>query len=329
MARSRKSGDSEEQQIAAVDLISLLTPTGCDGLYEGEIAMPDEDFDFDQLAASAAPEPEPAETKKTTSPATARPVPPAAKPGPTPVTPKMRPPPTSAEEYETLARASAPSSYRTTAGQPAAPSGEKPGSARLQPLAEIPGDSLENVAAEIAECTRCDLCKTRNKTVPGVGNPKARLVLIGEAPGADEDASGIPFVGKAGQHLDKILAAAGFKREEVYICNILKCRPPGNRNPTLSEMLVCTPFLQRQLRLIEPRLIGCLGNVAIKFVIGPDSPGITRIHGQWFTSIFGVPAMAMYHPSYLIRDTSREKGSPNWQMWQDIQALKKRYDEQS
>jgi len=322
MAKSRKSDDSEEQQIAAVDLIALLTPTGCDGLYEGEITMPDEDFDFDQLAAAVSPEPEPAvETKKTTGPApTKQPTAPAAPA-------RMRPPPTSAEEYETLARASAPSNFRASTGQPAAPTGEKPGSARLQPLAEIPGDSLAKVAAEIAECTLCDLCKTRNKTVPGVGNPKARLVLIGEAPGADEDASGIPFVGRAGQHLDKILAAAGFKREEIYICNILKCRPPGNRNPTLSEMLLCTPFLQRQLRLIEPKLIGCLGNVAIKFVIGPDSPGITRIHGQWFTSIFGVPAMAMYHPSYLIRDTSREKGSPNWQMWQDIQALKKRYDE--
>jgi len=325
MARSRKSGDSEEQQVAAVDLIALLTPPGCDGLYENEIVMPDEDFDFDQLAAAAAPEPEPAETKKATSPVPSRP---SAKPTAPSAPTRMRPPPTSAEEYETLARASAPSSFKSSAGQPATPAGEKPGSARLQPLAEIPGDTLEKVAAEIAECTRCDLCKTRNKTVPGVGNPKARLVLIGEAPGADEDASGIPFVGRAGQHLDKILAAAGFKREEIYICNILKCRPPGNRNPTLSEMLVCTPFLQRQLRLIEPKLIGCLGNVAIKFVIGPDSPGITRIHGQWFASIFGVPAMAMYHPSYLIRDTSREKGSPNWQMWQDIQALKKRYDEQ-
>lgn len=327
MAKSRKSGDSEEQQVTAVDLIALLTPPGCDGLYEGEVVMPDADFDFDQLAA-AAPEPEPAEAKKPVGPATGKPVSPTAKPG-QPTTPaKMRPPPTSAEEYETLARASAPSSFRASA-PPAAASGEKPGSARLQPLAEIPGDTLDKVAAEIAECTRCDLCKTRDKTVPGVGNPKARLVLIGEAPGADEDASGVPFVGRAGQHLDKILAAAGFKREEIYICNILKCRPPGNRNPTLSEMLVCTPFLQRQLRLIEPKLIGCLGNIAIKFVIGPDSPGITRIHGQWFTSIFGVPAMAMYHPSYLIRDTSREKGSPNWQMWQDIQALKKRYDEQS
>lgn len=326
MAKSRKSGDSEEQQVTAVDLIALLTPPGCDGLYEGEVVMPDADFDFDQLAADVAPEPEPAEVKKPAGPASAKTVSPAAKPGQPTAPAKMRPPPTSAEEYETLARASAPSSFRASA-TPAAPSGEKPGSARLQPLAEIPGDTLDKVAAEIAECTRCDLCKTRNKTVPGVGNPKARLVLIGEAPGADEDASGIPFVGRAGQHLDKILAAAGFKREEIYICNILKCRPPGNRNPTLSEMLVCTPFLQRQLRLIEPKLIGCLGNVAIKFVIGPDSPGITRIHGQWFTSIFGVPAMAMYHPSYLIRDTSREKGSPNWQMWQDIQALKKRYDE--
>ncbi|MFZ5949728.1 MAG: uracil-DNA glycosylase, partial [Candidatus Rifleibacteriota bacterium] len=181
--------------------------------------------------------------------------------------------------------------------------------------------------SEIARCEKCELCKTRRFTVPGVGNPNARLVFIGEAPGADEDACGTPFVGRAGQHLDKILKAAGFEREEVFICNILKCRPPENRNPTLEEMHHCTPFLRRQLNLIKPSLIACLGNVAIRFVIGADTPGVTKIHGEWFSSIFGLPAMAMYHPSYLIRNESRERGSPNWQMWQDIQKLKKRYDE--
>lgn len=190
----------------------------------------------------------------------------------------------------------------------------------------IEGDTLEKVIADIAKCESCDLCKTRNKTVPGAGSSYAKLMLIGEGPGADEDATGIPFVGKAGQHLDKILAAAGFKRDEVYICNVVKCRPPNNRDPKMEEMAVCSQFLQRQIHLIKPCLIACLGNIAVKYVIGPKAPGIMRIHGQWFDSVFGIKTMPMYHPSYLLRDNSREKGSPNWEMWQDIKALKQKYD---
>jgi len=188
-------------------------------------------------------------------------------------------------------------------------------------------DSFDKILQDGMLCTSCGLYKTRAHFVLGEGNPRATLVFIGEAPGADEDASGRPFVGRAGQHLDKILVAAGFKREEVYICNILKDRPPDNRTPTTDEMRACTPLLQRQLNLIKPKLIGLLGNTAIKYVIGPDTPGITKIHGQWYNSIFAIPCMPMYHPSYLLRYGSRAVGSPNWQMWQDIQALKKRYDE--
>ncbi len=188
-------------------------------------------------------------------------------------------------------------------------------------------DSFEKIREDGMACTACELFKTRNNFVLGEGNPRAALIFVGEAPGADEDETGRPFVGRAGQHLDKILAAVGFRREDVYICNILKDRPPNNRTPTLGEMEACTPLLRRQLALIKPRLIGLLGNTAIKFVVGPDSPGITKIHGKWFNSIFDVPCMPLYHPSYLLRYPSRENGSPNWQMWQDIQALKKRYDE--
>ncbi|MBR4329465.1 MAG: uracil-DNA glycosylase [Candidatus Riflebacteria bacterium] len=196
----------------------------------------------------------------------------------------------------------------------------------LTPIQGFENDSFEQIIKDIQACQLCGLCKTRKNVVPGVGNEHAKLVLIGEAPGADEDIQGIPFVGKAGKHLDKILAAAGFKKEDLYICNILKCRPPNNRDPNLSEMKVCTPYLQRQLALIKPKLIGCLGNISAHYVISPSIPGITRIRGQWFNSIFGIPAFAMYHPSYLIRSESREKGSPNWQMWQDIRALKAKYD---
>ncbi|MBF0545266.1 MAG: uracil-DNA glycosylase [Candidatus Riflebacteria bacterium] len=188
-------------------------------------------------------------------------------------------------------------------------------------------DSFEKIKADALTCTGCSLCKTRTNVVMGEGSDHALLVFIGEAPGEDEDLSGRPFVGKAGKHLDKILAAAGISREEVFICNILKDRPPDNRTPTIEEMQACTPFLRRQLNLLKPRLIGLLGNTAIKFVIGPKTPGVTTIHGQWFDSIFGIPCMPLYHPSYLLRNASRAQGSPNWQMWQDIQELKKRYDE--
>lgn len=190
-----------------------------------------------------------------------------------------------------------------------------------------PDDTMERIRQDGLKCTACELYKTRTHFVLGEGPVPADLVFIGEAPGADEDATGRPFVGRAGQHLDKILAAAGFRREEVYICNILKDRPPDNRTPTLEEMRACTPLLRRQLALLRPKLLALLGNTAVKYVIGPDAPGITKIHGRWFTSIFGIPCMPMYHPSYLLRNQSRAVGSPNWEMWQDIQALKKRYDE--
>lgn len=213
---------------------------------------------------------------------------------------------------------------------PAMTSSPKPAAIKqrkiLKPVVPVENDSLHKIAAEVSKCQNCELYQHRNKTVPGMGSDKARLVIIGEAPGADEDQTGIPFVGKAGKHLDKIIAAAGFNRDELFICNILKCRPPNNRDPKVAELQSCSPFLQRQLQIIKPAMIACLGNTAIKYVIGTNSPGITRIHGQWFQSIFSIPTMALYHPSYLIRSTSREKGSPNWQMWQDIQALKKAYD---
>ena len=326
MAKKKKTEEDSDDQIVAVDLIELLTPPGYEGLYEGEIMAPVPGEEFDLL--TFAPEqtdtpsaPTPPETPKPAAPFSKAPVsaaPTRLRPV-APLPPAGQPSePTRLHPHETADKPKA---------QPSPPVAIRPGNSRLQPLAEVPGDTLEKIAAEIAGCEKCDLCKTRTKTVPGVGNPQARLVFIGEAPGAEEDASGVPFVGKAGQHLDKIITAAGFKRDQVFICNILKCRPPGNRDPQMPEMLACTPYLQRQLRLLNPSLIACLGNVAVKFVIGPDTPGITRVHGQWFTSIFGVPTMAMYHPSYLIRSESRDKGSPNWQMWVDIQALKKRYDE--
>lgn len=289
---------------------------GQDGIYEAEIALAAPGEIIEEPVFASEPEPEPAPARK--------PAPASPQPGRAPARPAAKV--SVADSLDSLSALMKGSGKPTAAAvKTAAPA--KPAQV-LAPLSgDFSDDSLEKIAAEIAACEKCELHKTRDKTVPGVGNPKARLVFIGEAPGADEDASGIPFVGRAGRHLDKILAAVGINRDEVFICNILKCRPPGNRNPTLEEMLCCTPYLQRQLQLLKPRLIACLGNVAIKYVIGSDTPGITRIHGEWFNSIFGITTMAMYHPSYLIRQESREPGSANWQMWQDIKKLKKRYDE--
>ena len=283
----------DSSEFEAIDLISLLTAPGMEGVYEAEHSLDAKDLEDDN------PEMEEKELKKAEK-----------------VTSKEKQKTnTKAEIVESVQEASKSELAKT-----------KRNIFKEQIKKTVENDSLEKIAQEVATCENCELCKNRNKTVPGAGSINARLVFVGEAPGADEDKTGIPFVGKAGKHLDKILKAAGFSRDEVFICNILKCRPPGNRNPNLPEMMACTPFLRRQLDLIKPDLIACLGNTAIKYIIGPRTPGITRIHGEWFESIFKIPTMAMYHPSYLIRNESRAKGSPNWQMWQDIQKLKKRYD---
>lgn len=305
MSAARKKS-TVVKDIETIDLISLLTIPGQDGIYEAEIAIaaPGEIVEEPDYAPDLPP---PTSTKAPS--------------------PSKKAPPKKPGKVDSLDSLSALMQGKSGRSTPVTPASKGSGSLSLALSGNVGDDSFEKIAEEIAVCQKCELHKTRNKTVPGQGHLQARIVFIGEAPGAEEDASGIPFVGRAGKHLDKILAAVGFKREEIFICNILKCRPPGNRNPTLEEMICCTPYLQRQLQLIRPRLIACLGNVAIKYVIGSDTPGITRIHGEWFKSIFGIETMAMYHPSYLVRSESREPGSPNWQMWQDIKKLKKRFDE--
>jgi DNA polymerase len=300
---AKKKGSEAVNELEAVDLISLLSmPENADS-YEIELSVPEQDIDLAALGVEQLKEEQLAKSK-TVVPAISSP----------------------SHLSSSLPISASPSPITPTkiVSQPRVVS-SKPVNL-LSPIQGFENDSFDQIRKDISACQLCGLCKTRKNVVPGVGNEHAKLVLIGEAPGADEDIQGIPFVGKAGKHLDKIIAAAGFKKEDLYICNILKCRPPNNRDPNLAEMKVCTPYLQRQLALIKPKLIGCLGNISAHYVISPSIPGITRIRGQWFDSIFGIPAFAMYHPSYLIRSESREKGSPNWQMWQDIRALKAKYD---
>jgi uracil-DNA glycosylase family 4 len=180
--------------------------------------------------------------------------------------------------------------------------------------------TLEELDESINTCAKCPLGTTRTKFVFGVGNPHATLMLIGEAPGADEDAQGEPFVGRAGQLLNKILEAIHFRREDVYICNILKCRPPNNRKPLPEEAEHCIPYLRKQVELIQPKLILCLGLTAAENLLGTRE-SLTQLRGR-VLSYEGIPMMVTYHPAALLRN-------PNWKRpaWDDVQAVRKLHDE--
>src|SRR6266542_1110501 len=170
------------------------------------------------------------------------------------------------------------------------------------------------------DCTRCKLAPKRTNIVFGVGNPDAPLVFVGEAPGADEDRTGEPFVGAAGQLLTKMIEAMGLGRDDVYICNILKCRPPGNRNPEPDEIEQCEPFLKKQLAAIRPRMIVALGKFAAQCLLRSDAP-ISRLRGQW-KQYEGIPLMPTYHPAFLLRTPSAKR-----EVWADLQQVMGRLDE--
>ena len=189
-----------------------------------------------------------------------------------------------------------------------------PHSDRAAPFDQRP-EALDCLAGRVAGCTRCEeLASTRKQTVFGVGNPAARIMFIGEAPGADEDRQGEPFVGAAGRLLTKIVEACRLKREEVYICNILRCRPPGNRNPTSTEAGNCREYLDGQIEIIEPEYIVCLGTIAAHNLLKTQTP-IGRLRGRWM-SYGRAKVVCTYHPSYLLRNPSAKK-----QVWEDMKFL--------
>lgn len=166
-------------------------------------------------------------------------------------------------------------------------------------------ETLDQIRAELGDCHRCKLAGGRTHIVFGQGSPKAELVFVGEGPGADEDEQGLPFVGRAGQLLNRMLQRVGIRREDVYICNVVKCRPPGNRTPEIDEIETCSPFLFRQIQAIKPRLICCLGIPATRTVLGIKE-GITRIHGRFYD--YGtIKAMATVHPAYVLRNPREER----------------------
>ena len=165
-------------------------------------------------------------------------------------------------------------------------------------------------------CQKCELAKTRNSVVFGEGNPHARLMFIGEGPGADEDLQGRPFVGKAGQLLDKMIAAMKFTREEVFIANVVKCRPPNNRVPSSDEATACIGYLKRQIELVKPEVIVLLGAVSMRFLLGKT--GISKLRGTW-QEYNGIPVMPTYHPAFLLRNPGAKAD-----VWKDLQAVMSR-----
>ena len=187
--------------------------------------------------------------------------------------------------------------------------------------------ALEALSSQCAACRRCDLAHHRQKAVVGRGNPGSDLMLIGEAPGADEDSLGLPFVGRSGRLLCALLKEAELDEDQdLYICNVIKCRPPNNRKPTLEEIRQCRPWLEEQLELVNPSLVLMAGATALKALLGIKS-GISKLRGQWHEQE-GRAFMPVFHPSYLLRFQSREAGSPQALTLQDLQEAKRRLSAQ-
>jgi uracil-DNA glycosylase len=204
--------------------------------------------------------------------------------------------------------------------------------AAATPAASAPAPSgigsytdMETMRQDCDQCQRCDLGATRTHAVVSRGNPQAKIMIIGEGPGENEDLTGKPFVGKAGQLLDRVLASVGLTEDDVFICNIVKCRPPGNRKPTKAEMNACRPYLLEQIRLVDPPIIIMAGASAIEGLLIEKAVKITQIRGEW-REWEGRQCLPVFHPSYLLRNPSKEKGSPKWLMWQDIQEVKRKLD---
>jgi DNA polymerase len=177
-------------------------------------------------------------------------------------------------------------------------------------------EALLAIRRDLGECARCKLAGGRTHLVFGVGNPRAELMFVGEGPGADEDRQGEPFVGKAGQLLTKMIEAMGFRREDVYIANVVKCRPPGNRNPEPDEIAACEPFLRAQITAISPKVIVALGKFAAQTLMRDPTP-ITKLRGRW-SSYGGVKLMPTFHPAYLLRSPEEKKRA-----WEDLQLVMK------
>ncbi len=184
----------------------------------------------------------------------------------------------------------------------------------------------EMLLQHATDCQECQLSNDRNNVVFNSGNPNAELMLIGEGPGQQEDEQGVPFVGRSGQLLTKVLESVDIDRHDIYIANTVKCRPPNNRTPNPDEVAACIDYLIRQIQLVKPKIICLLGAAAVKAILGPTNT-ITKIRGQWITVSVEYMAddlyiMPMFHPAYLLRHSSKEKGAPKWLTWNDMKEVK-------
>jgi uracil-DNA glycosylase len=249
-----------------------------------------------------------------------------------PARPAAPPPPPQVARSATPAAAAAPAVPRAPV------TGWKKSAAPqtvLLPRAPQPDDAdpeLVAIAKEIAGCEKCGLCKTRSRTVPGQGNPRPEIMFVGEGPGTDEDKQGLAFIGRAGQLLTRMITAMGFTREQVFIGNIVKCRPTvdgagfKDRPPTPEEMAACIPYLHRQIAVLKPKVIVALGATAVKGLFNDPGIAISRVRGKWM-SFDGIDVMPTYHPSYLLRqggDSGTGDKEAYWQVWGDLtEALKK------
>jgi DNA polymerase len=210
------------------------------------------------------------------------------------------------------------------AGRPAAPAPARTAASPAQPKAQPPAaspaqtakpeEALQQLAARVAACTMCSLHQTRTRTVPGQGASAPEIMFVGEAPGADEDRQGLAFVGRAGQLLTRMIKAMGFERDDVFIGNILKCRPPNNRAPLPDEMDTCLPYLKEQIQILKPRVIIALGATAVKGLFDVKT-GITKLRGNWLT-FEGIHVMPTFHPAYLLRNPPAKK-----EAWEDLKAV--------
>lgn len=223
------------------------------------------------------------------------------------------PPP---ELYRDVAR---PSEYAPGGGLIAPPSSE-PFSAPLLPTEEKKNRLLALDEGEVRGCTRCRLCEARNNTVFGDGDADAPVFFIGEGPGENEDLQGRPFVGKAGDMLNKWIAAMGLRREQVYIANIVKCRPPGNRVPMPDEVATCTPYLERQIEIVRPRVIVTLGLPSLKYMTGDAKLSMGKSRGQWRQWRGGIKLMPTFHPAYVLRQYTEETRAAVWSDLQQVMA---------
>jgi DNA polymerase len=188
------------------------------------------------------------------------------------------------------------------------------GPSLFEAVSNVENDSLLKIREDLGDCKRCRLHKTRHSIVFGDGNPKAQLVFIGEGPGADEDEQGLPFVGRAGKLLTQMIEAMELQRKDVYICNVVKCRPPQNRQPEKDEVAECSPFLFRQIDTIAPKVIVCLGATAAKTILNTDR-GISQFRGEWL-EFRGRKLMVTYHPAYLLRNPAAKSD-----VWKDLQKV--------